>query len=129
MIAENAVADTGSPPPEPQLIRTLGKDIGVVWEQVGRVGVKQTFSRSFADLREFYLTTHRRDRLAGMGRVKRTLYLGLWLLKALFLKLTPSSQGRPTTSAATWWITCRSTRGGWALCWGTWPARGCRPRC
>jgi sigma-B regulation protein RsbU (phosphoserine phosphatase) len=89
MIAENAVADTGSPPPEPQLIRTLGKDIGVVWEQVGRVGVKQTFSRSFADLREFYLTTHRRDRLAGMGRVKRTLYLGLWLLKALFLKLTP----------------------------------------
>jgi sigma-B regulation protein RsbU (phosphoserine phosphatase) len=47
-------------------------------------------SRSFADLQEFYLTTHRRDRLAGMGLVKRTLYLGLWLLKALFLKLTPA---------------------------------------
>ena len=83
------MADTGSPQQEPRLIRTLRKDVPAVWKEVRRVGVRRTFSRSFADLQEFYLTTHRRDRLAGMGPVKRTLYLGLWLLKALFLKLTP----------------------------------------
>jgi hypothetical protein len=89
MIAEEAMADTGSPQQEPRLIRTLKKDVPAVWKEIRRVGVRRTFSRSFADLQEFYLTTHRRDRLAGMGLVKRTLYLGLWLLTALFLKLTP----------------------------------------
>jgi phosphoserine phosphatase RsbU/P len=83
------MADAGSPKEEPELIRTLGTDIRTVWDQVGRVGVQQTLSGSFNDLREFYLTTHRRDRLAGMGRFKGTLYLALWLIKALFLKLTP----------------------------------------
>jgi sigma-B regulation protein RsbU (phosphoserine phosphatase) len=90
MMAEEAMADTGSPQQEPRLIRTLRKDVPAVWDEVRRVGVRRTFSRSFADLQEFYLTTHRRDRLAGMGLVKRTLYLGLWLLKALFLNLTPA---------------------------------------
>jgi sigma-B regulation protein RsbU (phosphoserine phosphatase) len=90
MMAEEAMADTGSPQQEPRLIRTLRKDVPAVWDEVRRVGVRRTLSRSFADLQEFYLTTHRRDRLAGMGLVKRTLYLGLWLLKALFLKLTPA---------------------------------------
>src|SRR3954470_13754181 len=83
------MADAGSPKQEPELIRTLGIDIRTVWDQVGRVGVQQTLSGSFNDLREFYLTTHRRDRLAGMGRFKGSLYLALWLIKALFLKLTP----------------------------------------
>jgi len=83
------MADTDPPQQEPRLIRTLRKDVPAVWEEIRRVGVRRTFSRSFADLQEFYLTTHRRDRLAEMGVVKRTLYLGLWLLKALFLKLTP----------------------------------------
>jgi sigma-B regulation protein RsbU (phosphoserine phosphatase) len=84
------MSDAGSPKQEPELIRTLGADIRVVWEQVGRVGVRQTLSGTFNDLREFYLTTHRRDRLAEMGRVKGTLYLCIWLLKALFLKLPPA---------------------------------------
>ena len=79
----------GSSKPEPELIRTLGADVRDVWTRVGQVGVRKTFTGSLSDLGEFYLTTHRRDRLAGMGRVKRTLFLGLWLLKALFLKLTP----------------------------------------
>ncbi|MDE3155696.1 MAG: serine/threonine-protein phosphatase [Acidobacteriota bacterium] len=84
------MASTGSSQQEPRLFHTLGKDVREVWEDVGRVGVRQTVRRSFSDLEEFYLTTHRRDRLAGMGRVKRTLVLWAWLLKALFLKLTPA---------------------------------------
>ncbi len=83
------MADTGSPQQEPRLIRTLRKDVPAVWGEVRRVGVRRTLNRSFADLQEFYLTTPRRERLAGMGAVKRTLYLWLWLLKALFLKLAP----------------------------------------
>ncbi|HVB39157.1 MAG TPA: PP2C family protein-serine/threonine phosphatase [Vicinamibacterales bacterium] len=83
------MADSGSQQ-EPRFFRTLQKDLHVVWEEVGRVGVRQTVRRSFTDLQEFYLTTQRRDRLAGMGRVKRTLSLAFWLLKALFLKLTPA---------------------------------------
>jgi serine phosphatase RsbU (regulator of sigma subunit) len=83
------MADARSTTKEPELIRTLRSDIRVVWDQVGKAGVRKTLSGSFTDLREFYLTTHRRDRLAGMGRVKGALFLSLWLLKALFLKLTP----------------------------------------
>jgi phosphoserine phosphatase RsbU/P len=81
--------DTGSAPQEPRLLRTFGQDAKVVWNDVRKAGLRQTFRRSLTELQEFYLSTHRRDRLAGMGRVKRVLFLGLWLLKALFLKLTP----------------------------------------
>jgi len=42
-----------------------------------------------AELKEFYLTPEHRQRLAGMGALKRGLWLAGWLLKSLFLKLTP----------------------------------------
>jgi hypothetical protein len=83
------MSQNGSPKREPELIATLSADVRDVWTRVGQVGIRKTLSGSLRDLGEFYLTTHRRDRLAGMGRVRRTLFLGLWLLKALFLKLTP----------------------------------------
>jgi sigma-B regulation protein RsbU (phosphoserine phosphatase) len=41
-------------------------------------------------LRELFLDDHRKDRLAGMGRVRGWLYTTGWLLKALFFKLTPA---------------------------------------
>jgi sigma-B regulation protein RsbU (phosphoserine phosphatase) len=83
------MADTRSGPQEPRLLDTFGRDAKVVWTEMRQGGVRRTLGRPFAELQEFYLTTHRRDRLAGMGRVKRLLFLGLWLLKALFLTLTP----------------------------------------
>jgi sigma-B regulation protein RsbU (phosphoserine phosphatase) len=44
---------------------------------------------TMAELKEFYLTPEHRQRLAGMGKVRRGLWLAGWLLKSLFLKLTP----------------------------------------
>lgn len=74
---------------EPRLFGTLWHDVGEVWKDISRIGLRQTFRRSLDELEDFYLTTHRRDALAAMGRVRRTIALTLWLLKALFLKLTP----------------------------------------
>lgn len=73
-----------------RLFETLRKDVGRVGADVRRSGVKGTLSATFDDLREFYLTTQHRERLAQMRRGRRALYFTWWLLKGLFLKLTPA---------------------------------------
>jgi phosphoserine phosphatase RsbU/P len=75
---------------EPSFFRTLGDDVRQTWSDLQRTGLKATVGRTFSDLQAFYLSTEHIDRLAGMGRFKRWLYLTLWLLKSLFLKLTPT---------------------------------------
>lgn len=82
--------ETASPQTEPKLLPTLGRDVRDVVVGVKRAGVKATVRRSFADLESFYLSTHRQTRLAGMRPVRRWLFLSAWLLKSLFLKLTPT---------------------------------------
>ena len=47
-------------------------------------------SRIFLDLQQFYLSAHSRDRLVGMRKGRRAIYLVVWLLKSLFLRLTPA---------------------------------------
>jgi len=42
-----------------------------------------------AEVKEFYLTPRIPQRLASMGKVRRGLWMTGWLLKSLFLKLTP----------------------------------------
>jgi sigma-B regulation protein RsbU (phosphoserine phosphatase) len=85
------MADTASHPgQEPGFFKTLGDDVRHTWSEVRRTGLKASIEHTFADLQAFYLSTERIDRLAGMGRVKRWLYLSLWLLKSLFMKLTPA---------------------------------------
>jgi sigma-B regulation protein RsbU (phosphoserine phosphatase) len=75
---------------EPHLLETLGQDARHVWNDMHRTGLKQTVKRTFLDLEEFYLSDHSRDRLVGMRKVRRAIYLVVWLLKSLFLKLTPA---------------------------------------
>ena len=84
------VPETASPQPEPKLLPTLGRDVRDVVVGVRRAGFRATIRRSFSELEGFYLSTHRQTRLAGMGRVRRWLFLSAWLLKSLFLKLTPT---------------------------------------
>lgn len=81
----NSEADTRH---DPNLLHTLGQDVQHTWKEVHRTGFKRTISRTFSDLQEFYLGAHSRDRLLGMGKIRRAIYLVLWLLKSLFLKLT-----------------------------------------
>ena len=87
------MADSGSRPDkdqEPGLFRTLAQDFRRVPADMRRVGLKRSMSRTLTELQQFYFTTERRDRLASMGRVKRWLHLSFWLLKSLFLRLTPA---------------------------------------
>ncbi len=71
------------------LFETLRRDLGQVGADVRRSGIRRPVGTTFEDLREFYLTSEHRERLAKMGRVKGALFFAGWLLKGLFLKLTP----------------------------------------
>ena len=81
--------DPVSPQPEPKLLPTLGRDVRDAVVGMRRSGFKATVRRSFLDLERFYISTHRQTRLAGMRPARRWLFLSAWLLKSLFLKLTP----------------------------------------
>ena len=49
----------------------------------------QTVKREFSELQEFYLDENRRQRLREMGVLKRTFWTIVWLLKLMFLRLSP----------------------------------------
>ncbi len=74
-----------APPPgtEPGMGRTLRDDLS-------RTDLHNTLRRDFKELRELFLDDHRKERLAGMGRIKGWLCTVWWLLKAMFFKLTPA---------------------------------------
>lgn len=61
----------------------------VVWSDLRRTDLTGGVGRDFRDLYHFYLDAERRDRLEGMGRIRRTFWLAGWLLKGLLLKLSP----------------------------------------
>jgi len=87
------MADSGSRPEqdqEPGFVRTIAQAFRRVLADTRRVGFKRSMSRTLTELQEFYFTTERRDHLASMGRLKRWLFLSVWLLKSLFLRLTPA---------------------------------------
>ena len=71
------------PPNEPRLGRTLREDIG-------RRDLWQNVRRDFRELREFYLDEEKKAMLKGMHPVRRFLYTTGWLLKSMFLRLTPA---------------------------------------
>src|SRR5262249_8330690 len=75
---------------EPNLLRTLSQDARHLWKEVQRNGLRRTIARTFLELQDFYLDDHARERLLGMGKVRRAFYLVAWLLKSLFFKLTPA---------------------------------------
>lgn len=68
---------------EPKLGKTLREDFK-------RGDFKRTVSRDFKELKEFFLDDQRRNRLTKMGWFKRWFFMTAWLLKSLFLKLTPA---------------------------------------
>lgn len=50
---------------------------------------ERTLRRDLKDVYDFYLDQDTRARLARMGTVSKGLHLAFWLLKAMYLKLTP----------------------------------------
>ena len=84
-----ADSDAGSSR-ESGLLHTLRQDTSRIWHEVHRAGLKRTIDRTLADLEAFYLSERTRDRLLGMGGARRTFSSVAYLLKGLFLKLTPA---------------------------------------
>lgn len=85
------VSSQDSPPAkEPRLFATLKHDVKNVGRDLSRQGLKGTIGRTFDDLEAFYLSTHAKERLAGMNPVKWALFLTWWLVKSMLLKLTPA---------------------------------------
>lgn len=69
-------------PGGPSLRKTVLDDL--------RRGVTRcSLRRELSSIYEFYLDGERKERLAGMGKVQRSVYLLAWLLKSMFLKLSP----------------------------------------
>ena len=88
---------------EPNLLRTLGQDAQHIWKDVHRAGLKRTINRTFLDLQQFYLSAHSRDRLVGMRKGRRAIYLVGCLLKSLFLKLSPARRVLLALSVVLMW--------------------------
>jgi sigma-B regulation protein RsbU (phosphoserine phosphatase) len=67
---------------EPRLFRTFLDDIN-------QVNIRRSFKNDWKELKEFFLTEQRKEKLRRMGRVRRWFYTVFWLLKGLILRLTP----------------------------------------
>jgi len=51
---------------------------------------KRTFTQDLKDIYHFYFDEDTKDRLSQMNRVKRGLVIVWWMLKSMFMKLTPA---------------------------------------
>jgi len=51
---------------------------------------RDTLSRDYQELKEFFLNDERKEKLKMMGTIKRFFFSSWWLLKVLFYKLTPA---------------------------------------
>ncbi len=67
---------------EPRMGKTLRDDIH-------RVKIKDDLSGEYEDLKEYFLTDDRKEKLKTMGNFKKFFIIPWWLLKSLYFKLTP----------------------------------------
>ena len=75
--------DKKSSQSNPKITRTILNDIR-------RGGFKRTLRQDFRDIYYFYLDQETRERLSHMGRIKKWIFLVIWILKSLILKLAPT---------------------------------------
>ena len=75
--------NTSGKEPEPRFGRVIREDLR-------RKDFKRTLHRDYEDLKEFFINDERKKRLREMRPLNRWLHTVGWLLKALFLKLTPA---------------------------------------
>ncbi len=66
----------------PKLGRTLREDLH-------NINFGDEVKKEYRDLKRFYLSDDQKDRLKSMKIIKRGFFIFIWLLKSLFLKLTP----------------------------------------
>ncbi len=59
-------------------------------DELRSADLKHSLRRDLDEISQFYLDDDTRDRLASMGRVKKSFVVSLEVLKSMFLKLTPA---------------------------------------
>ena len=69
--------------PDPRLRDTLRHDLS-------SGSLASNFWRELREIRKFYISSEKEERLKGMNLVKRWLFLAWWILKNMLLRLTPS---------------------------------------
>ena len=62
----------------------------ILRDDISRGDFIHTIRREYEELKDFFLDDERKQRLQRMRTLKRMIYTFGWLLKALFLKLTPA---------------------------------------
>jgi hypothetical protein len=62
----------------------------LIREDLRRGDFGRTISRDYGELQEVFLDEERRDRLAGMNRLRRFFHAAWWLFAAMLRKLTPA---------------------------------------
>lgn len=67
---------------EPRIRQTIRSDFR-------QTKIKEEFKSEYKDLKQYFLTKERKEKLAKMNAFKRFFVLPWWLLKAMYLKLTP----------------------------------------
>lgn len=70
-----------------------GDDIGLgklVFQDVRTGKLRDAYRRDLRDIYRFYLTDDQRERLAGMGHLKRFFWIASWLSRNLLRRLSPS---------------------------------------
>ena len=75
-------ANNSSKNNEPRIGRTFRDDIH-------QVKIKDDLKGEYKDLKEYFLTDERKEKLKTMGRFKKFFIIPWWLLKSLYFKLTP----------------------------------------
>ncbi len=61
----------------------------VLQDDFRNISFKRDVKREFRELRNFYLTEEQNKRLMGMNIIRKTFHIILWMLKSMFLHLTP----------------------------------------
>jgi hypothetical protein len=67
---------------EPQIRHTIRSDFR-------QTKIREEFKSEYKDLKQYFLTEERKKKLESMNIIKRIFVLPWWLVKAMYLKLTP----------------------------------------
>ena len=81
-MAKNYSYQKKSPSEDPKIGKTILNDIR-------DSDIPHTLIQEFKDIYQFYINFEERKKLAEMGRVRRWIRVGWWILKSMFFKLTP----------------------------------------
>ena len=67
---------------EPRIRQTIRSDFR-------QTKIKEEFKSEYKEIKQYFLTEERKEKLGSMNAIKKFFVLPWWLLKAMYLRLTP----------------------------------------